>query len=653
MMRTPNADSFLPEPPHLRVLILEDSLRDAKLMVALLENHGYRVQFEVLSAEEAFRQHLEATAYDVIMADFELRDWTALDALEFLKRSGKDIPLIVVTGTLGDESAAECIKQGATDFILKDRPARLPAAVERALEERRLRAERKQAEAEKTRLVTAIEQSAEGVVITNTAGEIEYVNPAFSRMTGYAREEVLGQNPRILKSDKQNLPFYQQLWTTILKGDVWQGELVNRRKDGKLYSEDLRIAPVRDPSGQITHFIAIKQDVSERKQLEDQVRQSQKMEAVGRLAAGVAHDFNNLVTVINGYCEMVLNSVGSADPVRADLEEVVKAGNRAASLTRQLLAFSRQQVLAPRSLDLNAVVADLEKTLRRVIGEDIDLTIVPSQELEEVKADSTQIDQILLNLAANARDAMPQGGKLTIETSNVDLDAVYTQRHPAVPPGRYVMLAVSDTGIGMDAETQGHIFEPFFTTKEVGKGTGLGLATVYGIVRQSGGFVWVYSEPGRGTAFKIYLPSVIEPAKSVIPPPARESSSAGTETVLLVEDEKAVRDLANRILRAYGYQVLESNSPEDALQIAERYPRVIHLLLTDVVMPRISGPQLAGQIISMRPDLKVLYFSGYTANAIVDHGVLEKDIAFLSKPFTPAALAQKVRDVLDMARNQR
>ena len=651
-MRTPNPEGRLPETPHLRALILEDSLRDAKLMVALLENHGYKVQFEVLATEEAFRQRLEAAEYDVIMADFELRDWTALDALEFLERSERDIPLIVVTGTLGDESAAECIKQGATDFILKDRPARLPAAVERALEERRLRAERKQAEAEKTRLVTAIEQSAEGVVITNTAGDIEYVNPAFSRMTGYSREEATGHNPRMLKSDKQKPPFYQQLWMTILNGNVWQGELVNRRKDGKLYTEDLRIAPVRDTSGEITHFIAIKQDVSERKQLEDRVRQSQKMEAVGRLAAGVAHDFNNLLTVINGYCEMALSSVNFIDPMRHDLEEIRKAGNRAAALTRQLLAFSRQQVLALQVLDLNAVVADLEKALRRMIGEDIDLTIVRSPDLEEVKADPTQIDQILLNLAANARDAMPQGGKLTIETSNVDLGAEYAHQHPAVPPGRYVMLAVSDTGIGMDTETQGHIFEPFFTTKEVGKGTGLGLATVYGIVRQSGGFIWVYSEPGRGTTFKIYIPSVVDAAKPATPPPAPESSFAGTETVLLVEDEKAVRDLANRILRSFGYHVLESNSPEDALQIAERYPRMIHLLLTDVVMPRISGPQLAGQLISMRPDLKVLYFSGYTANAVVDHGVLEKDIAFLPKPFTPAALAHKVREVLDTARNQ-
>jgi len=507
--------------------------------------------------------------------------------------------------------------------------------------------ERKKAEAERTRLVTAIEQSAEGVVITNTAGDIEYVNPAFTRITGYSREEVVGHNPRILKSDKQDPAFYQQLWATILRGEIWHGELINRRKDGKVYNEELNIAPVRNARGEITHFIATKQDVTERKRLENQFRQAQKMEAVGRLAGGVAHDFNNLLTIINGYSEMVLERLDSSDPTRGQLEEIRKAGERAGSLTRQLLAFSRQQMLAPRVLDLNTLVTDVEKMLRRLIGEDIDLAIVRDPGLGQVKADSGQIEQILLNLAVNARDAMPEGGKLVIETANVELDEAYADQHGLVPPGSYVLLAVNDTGIGMNAETQAHIFEPFFTTKEQGKGTGLGLATVYGIVKQSAGFIWVYSELGRGTTFKIYLPRIDEPGESVPASEARGHSVGGAETILLVEDEGALRALAARILQALGYRVLESDSPEDALRIGEQHQEPIHLLLTDVVMPRISGRKIAESLAFLRPALKVLYMSGYTDDAVFRNGVLEPGATFIQKPFTPAALARKVREVLD------
>jgi PAS domain S-box-containing protein len=510
--------------------------------------------------------------------------------------------------------------------------------------------ERKQAEAEKARLVTAIEQSAESVVITDTTGNIEYVNPAFTRNTGYSREEAVGHNPRILKSDTEDPVIYQQLWATILKGKIWHGEIVNRRKDGKLFTEEMNIAPVRGAGGEVTHFIATKQDVTERKHLENQFRQVQKMEAVGRLAGGVAHDFNNLLTIINGYSEIVLDRLKSNDSLRGYVGEIKKAGDRAASLTRQMLAFSRQQVLASRVLDLNSLVADVEKMLRRLIGEDIDFVIVRDPALGQVKADPGQIDQILMNLAVNARDAMPQGGKLLIETSNVELDDACARSHAVASPGRYVMLAVSDTGIGMDAETQACIFEPFFTTKEKGKGTGLGLAMVYGTVKQSGGYIFVYSEPGRGTTFKIYLPRVDAPDESVQAPETRGRLVDGSETILLVEDEEALRDLAANILREHGYKVLESTSPEDALQISERHSEPIQLLLTDVVLPRMSGRQIAEHLAPLRPAMGVLYMSGYTDDSVVRHGVLEANTAFLQKPFTPASLARKVREVLDADR---
>jgi nitrogen-specific signal transduction histidine kinase/CheY-like chemotaxis protein len=407
----------------------------------------------------------------------------------------------------------------------------------------------------------------------------------------------------------------------------------------------MTITPVRDQRGEITHFIAIKVEVTERKRLEQQLRQAQKMEAVGRLAGGVAHDFNNLLTIISGYSELLLEHPGEVEPLRGYVNEIRNASGRAASLTRQLLAFSRQQVLAPRVLDLNAVVANVEKMLKRLIGEDIDLVTVLGESLWPVKADPGQLEQVLLNLAVNARDAMPKGGMLTIETANVEMDKSYAQRHFPLSPGPYVLLAFSDTGIGMDAETQARLFEPFFTTKEMGKGTGLGLATVYGIVKQSGGYIWVYSKVGKGTTFKIYLPRSDEVAESE---PRRNGVKAqsGTETLLLVEDEEAVRALVRSALKEKGYRVLEASGGEEALKLSEQYGGPIDLLVTDVVMPQMSGPELADRLANSHPQIKVLYISGYTDYAGLHHGALDLGAAFLQKPFSPEALARKVREVL-------
>ena len=508
--------------------------------------------------------------------------------------------------------------------------------------------ERKRAEAEHVRLVTAIEQSAEAVLMTNTEGEIQYVNPAFTRITGYSRDEVLGQNPRILKSGKQDPAFYQQLWATILKGEIWHGELINRRKDGSLYSEQMSIAPVRSAGGEVTYFIATKQDVTEHKKLEQQLIQAQKMEAVGRLAGGVAHDFNNLLTIINGYAQLLIEPISPQDPRRGHLKEILTAGERAASLTRQLLAFSRRQVLEPRVLNLNSVLADVAKMLRRLIGEDVELVATLKPDLGRVKVDPGQIEQVIMNLAVNARDAMPQGGKLFVETSNVEIDANYARSHSPMMPGKYVMVAVSDTGCGMDLETQAHAFEPFFTTKEKGHGTGLGLATVYGIVKQSGGFIWVYSVPGRGSTFKIYLPVVEEALPTAEPAEVPAELAKGSETVLVVEDEGGVRSLVCEALASHGYKVLEAAGAASALEISEKYTEPIHLLLTDVVMPQTGGKELAKGFSTLHPETKVLYMSGYTDDAIVRHGILERGTSFLQKPFQPRALLLKIREVLKM-----
>jgi len=397
--------------------------------------------------------------------------------------------------------------------------------------------------------------------------------------------------------------------------------------------------------------LAILIDITGRRDLEEQLRQSQKMEAVGLLAGGVAHDFNNLLTIINGYSQLILNNLGAGDANRHSAEQIMKAGERAAALTRQLLAFSRRQVLQPRVLDLNRLVAGLSIMLQRLIGEDIDLRLELGADLGRVSADPSQIEQVLMNLVVNARDAMPRGGTLTIETANMALDAAYTGRHIAVKPGPYVLLAVSDNGAGMDEATQARLFEPFFTTKGVGRGTGLGLSTVFGIVKQSGGSLDVYSQPGHGSAFKIYLPRIDQPV-ALETEVSRLPLRAGTETILLVEDDDMVRNLVRETLERSGYKILDSAGPMEARRTAARHRGPIQLLITDVVMPKISGRELAEQMVRERPDLKVLYMSGYTDNAVVNSGILKKEVFFLQKPFTPAALIEKVREVLENGKTQ-
>ena len=444
--------------------------------------------------------------------------------------------------------------------------------------------ERQQTQERLENLATAIEQAAEQIVITDPEGKIQYCNPAFEKTTGYARDEVLGQNPRILKSGKQASEFYKNLWATIKSGKTWSGRFTNRRKNESTYEEEATISPVRDAAGEVRAYVAVKRDVSERLHLESQLRQAQKLESIGRLAGGVAHDFNNLLTIINGYADLVLAKVEREDPLRAYADEIRKAGQRAAGLTRQLLAFSRKQVFEVRTLDVNAIVRDTERMLRRLIGEDIELVTRLEADLGAVKGDHDQLHQVIMNLAVNARDAMPNGGRLTIETRNYAI-APGAGTHPDASPGRYVVMCISDTGSGMDDETLESIFEPFFTTKEQGKGTGLGLSTVYGIVRQNGGWIEVSSELGSGTVFRVILPRVEPDPETERIPAVQEAAPQGGETVLVVEDQEEVRRLARRILVASGYRVLEAANGAEAYVRAREHAGPIDLLLTDVVMP--------------------------------------------------------------------
>jgi two-component system, cell cycle sensor histidine kinase and response regulator CckA len=455
----------------------------------------------------------------------------------------------------------------------------------------------------------------------------------------------VGQNPRMLKSGAHDSAFYAGLWADLVAGRVWHGEITNRRKDGSLYQEDLSITPVLGPSGEIAHYVAIKRDISERQALEAQLRQAQKMEAVGRLAGGVAHDFNNLLGVIQGYGELLLKQVERGQPQREKLEQILTATQRAANLTRQLLAFSRRQVLEPRVLDLNAVVAESEKLLRPLVGEDVEIVVEAAPDVGRFRADAGQIGQVLMNLATNARDAMPGRGRLLIETANVVWDDREAQKRFNARAGRYVRLSVEDTGMGMDAEIRAHVFEPFFTTKERGKGTGLGLATVYGIVKQSGGVITVDSEPGRGTRFDIFLPRVAGPADPPKPAPAPRVVT-GTETILLAEDEDSLRNLARDLLAENGYRVLAAASGEEALAVAAAHRGPIRLLLTDVVMPGMSGQELAERLRPLRPEMAVVYMSGYAEEAIAQRGTLARGARLMTKPFSIDDLARCVRDVL-------
>jgi PAS domain S-box-containing protein len=630
--------------------------------------------------------------------------------------------------------------------------------------------ERRRNEEQLRWLSLAVDQSPTSVVMTNLAGDIEYVNRAFTDVTGYTLAEVRGRNPRILGSGTTSPDAYRDLWSSITAGRPWHGELMNRKKDGTAYWDAMWVYPIRDAEGRVTRFLALKEDITERKHtqatladtasrlqallehandgisvidvsgiileanhrlgeivgrpvsdivgrhikeitsaasatakvaefaavvargagtvlgveiprpdgkpvtvdfslstvtigqervvlsigrdvteqrsLEAQFRQAQKMEAVGRLAGGVAHDFNNVLTAVFGNVDLLREELADNVSAQEGLAEIRVAAERAADLTRQLLAFSRTQVLEQVVLGPNSLIADLEKMLRRVIGEDVELKLALGDAVGNLRADRGQLQQVIMNLVVNARDAMPTGGTIIIETANADLTSEYVDLHPPVIPGAYVMVAVSDTGAGMTPDVQARIFEPFFTTKERNKGTGLGLSTVYGIVKQSGGYIWVYSEPGRGTTFKIYLPRVDALAEHVTRTQDAHRTT-GTETILLAEDDVMVRPVVKQMLERVGYTVLDAGSAEEALAVAEGYPGVIHLLVTDVVMPEASGRELARRLAGARPQTKVLFVSGYTNDAIVQHGMLEPGLNYLHKPLTPAALARKVREVLD------
>jgi two-component system, cell cycle sensor histidine kinase and response regulator CckA len=512
---------------------------------------------------------------------------------------------------------------------------------------------RKKAEETLRLLNSAVLQSRESILITDAeldlpGPRVVFVNPAFTKMTGYSQEEAVGKTPRILQGPRTDKTVLSRLRKNLEQGETFEGEAINYRKDGKEFDLEWQIAPIRDVAGTITHFLSIQRDITARKRFEAQLFQSQKMETVGKLAGGVAHEFNSILTAIIGQSELMLDDLPAGSPLRKSAAEIRKAASRAATLTRQLLAYGRKQFLKPETLDLNRVMASMDGMFHHLMGGDVDMQIIPARGLQAVKADAGQIEQVIMNMAINARDAMPNGGKLTLETANVTFDQESVGRYPELQEGDYVMLAITDTGRGMSAEVKARVFEPFFSTKEVGQGTGLGLSTCYGIIKQSGGHISVYSELARGATFKIYLPQVDQETKIRLQRRDSPALPCGTETILLVEDDPALREMAATLLRRLGYNVLAAANGIEALSLKQqRDIGHVDLLFTDVVMPHMSGKELAERVKALYPHTKILFTSAYTENSIIHQGVLNKGMALLQKPFTPSALAHKLRELLD------
>jgi two-component system cell cycle sensor histidine kinase/response regulator CckA len=639
----------------LHILHLEDDLNDANLVQAALEAEGIQCATTRVQNQDDFVGELERGDVDLILSDFALPGFDGLTALQIAHAKWPAIPLIFVSGTLGEERAVDSLKSGATDYVLKDRMSRLGPAVRRAMKEVEERAEKLLTEESlretEHRLRIVFDESPLGIALVGVDGRPVLTNAALERMLGYSGEELSRMPFEAFTHPDDRAPdlaLYQELLEGSRKGYQLEKRFIH--KDGHAIWTRLSVSLAQEGTGSASFAIGMVEDITARRSLETQFIEAQKMEVVGQLAGGIAHDFNNILAVIMGYADLTLQKLG-ADPVlKGNLETIRSAAQRAAGLTRQLLIFSRKQKVQLVVLDLNEVLADLDKMLQRLIDENIEMIIVPGAKVGNVKADSGYVGQVVMNLVVNARDAMPNGGKLTIATSNARLDQDYVQTHPGVAVGSYSVISVTDTGTGMTNDVKAHLFEAFFTTKPKGKGTGLGLATCQTIAQQSGGHITFESELGKGTIFKVYFPRVDQLIKEGTRRFHKGPLPRGTETLLVVEDEPSVRHLAQTVLEAQGYEVLTAPNGQDALHVArDRTGSPICLVVTDVVMPLMGGKVMAEWLKATYPEMKILFTSGYTEEVITDAGTTQNGIEFLPKPYTPATLTRKVREMLDTA----
>ena len=631
----------------VRVLMVEDTDSDAALIRRELDRLDPRPEIHQVKTRVALEAALEGYAPHIILCDHNIPGFGGPEALALAQRALPDVPFILVTGSLDEETAVAYLKAGATDYILKDRLVRLGPAVLDAL----TRASQRQALRRHERLLhQIIDANPSLIFVKNWDGRFVLVNQATAEIYGTTVDQLIGKTDADFNPSAQEVAHFLRNDREVMASGrpklVAEERVTNPQTNQTRWFQTIKI-PMRMPGEDSPTMLGVATEITERKLLEEQLLQSQKMEAIGQLAGGVAHDFNNILTAIVGYTDLLSAEVSGNDRQLEDLEEIRKAARRAAALTRQLLAFSRKQVLELRNIDLNDVVLNLDKMLRSLISENIELKTDLADDLAAARADPNQIEQVIMNLAINARDAMPDGGTVVIETRNATLDDAYAAQHVSVNPGEYVMLAVSDTGCGMDERTKSRIFEPFFTTKPAGRGTGLGLSTVYGIVKQTGGNIWLYSEPGKGTTFKVYLPAIAALPEDIGRVAPAEAAPRGAGTVLVVEDDEQLRRLTHRALDAHGYTVLVADRGATALDISRRHKGDIDLLLTDVIMPDTNGRKLAETIRAARPGLRVLYMSGYPDGAIASHGMLEPGVAYLAKPFTTEAITRKVREVLE------
>ena len=643
----------------LRLLLVEDNADDAGLILRAVERAGFSVTCRRVQSAIDCQTAFTAGQWDLVVSDYSLPQFNAMGALRCLHECDLDLPFIVVSGTIDEESAVTILKAGAHDFVTKQNLARLGPAIRRELQDARSRAERREAQrdlqVQRDMLRLVIDTNPNLISLKDSAGRYILVNQAVADLFGTTVQSLIGRRDDELNHVAHEVTRSRVADASVLRTgepQVDDNESITDVRTGSVRWFETRRVPLRLADG-TQQVLGISTETTERRAAqealritEEQFRQAQKMEAVGQLAGGIAHDFNNLLTAILGYSELALEQVGADSDLGADLDEIRKAGERARGLTSQLLAFSRKQVLQPQILDLNTIVGEVERMLRRVIAEDIRFEITLEPDLHPIHADPGQLHQVLMNLAINARDAMPRGGTLTITTANT-IASVGDCAHGAPPqPESCVALTVSDTGCGMSPEVCGRIFEPFYSTKGPGKGTGLGLSMVYGVVAESGGRIAVNSQPDRGTTFTIHLPVSAHTSARPMTAPSVQGQIGGTETILLVEDEDSIRELIRKILARYGYDVLEASDVTHALEIAKRHPAPIHLLLSDIVMPDLSGPDLAQRVVRHRRNLRVLYMSGFSSRLGTRVGALSHGVALLEKPFTPERLATSVRECL-------
>jgi two-component system, cell cycle sensor histidine kinase and response regulator CckA len=644
--------STVPAEP-LRLLYVEDEPGDVEIALRELKKSKIEFEVETVATREEFARKLREKAFDIILSDYRLPGWTGLDALALIKEYGLDIPFVLVTGTLGEELAVECIKNGVTDYVLKEQLARLPMAIRQAQEAKLMReAEARAVEAlreSEARYRELVNNATYGIYWVTTDGELLAVNPALARMLGFdSTEELLAlSSPDVLYRDPA---LRDRLLVEYMNSGRVDAIAEWKRKDGKIIHVNLNGRRTTNPERMIECIEVIVEDVTEKIALEKQLVQAQKFEAIGQLAGGIAHDFNNMIGAIIGWADLGMEETEPSSRPHRHFEKMRQQADRAAALTRQLLAFARRQILEPRNMDLNQTVTETLSLLEKVIGGDIEINSDLATDLALVSADPTQVEQILMNLCFNARDAMPQGGSLNIETSNATFKEENCVAQPLARPGRYAMLSVTDTGSGMDALTLDRIFEPFFTTKELGKGTGLGLAMVYGIVRQHGGFVHVYSEPGVGSNFRVYLPVSLEAVKSVDHAPDRSPVRGGTETILIAEDHEGLREIARETLVNLGYRVILTTDGEQAVREFLDPRNHIDLLLMDVVLPRLGGPQAYARMCENRPGVPAIFATGYGADIKLLRQARQQGLPILQKPYSPRDLARKVRETLDQHR---